>query len=536
MDERIDPQSYGPEPVRPPMMDMVEPLAQALQSIEPEMAHLVNSVGSYSQKRDWGDILMSKAFTGQTVEGMWNEVNAAKAADMALDLAGDSADFDDTEFDEILSQLDSEVNSSPQVPQIGNPKTPPREAMALSALLSLGTPEHAFNIGAAPFMGMLQQRDQDFQQQMLVYKANLQKREEKIGYLKLRLQEQSARDIKKAEERGRLRLEEKQRVQSAIARISQANIPGDALVALEELQGTPYYNRYKAVAERVDKELTDKWNAEQEARRALTAQREAQEENIQARTKRIDALLPWDVKDAQLGHEIDHLKKQLIASDVRMLPQTEKLMRLRVEAQRQKNSLYPVEVANRAQMAQFYAALAAQNFQLAVEKFNFDKNQFNAQIAEEAYKALRSAEESEIESLKEERDWVFKKRNDFWNEDTGKYEGEDAARLTAQLAELEKQIAAKEKSLTSRKPPTTSSAGPTQISAPPSPQMSKNFQLDNKAIEEFIKNNPKGGELPLGEIGAKRTGSAVKNLFGQAKKPKKKVKVGSPGSKWGPPR
>lgn len=442
-DPRTDPQQYGPpqpQPVRQPLTDQVEPLRQALQNMDPEMAYLVDSVGSTVGRRSNADVAMKAALTdGATVKSLREQVQAADAAEAALKAAEESMTLDDSTFDKLLGQLDQETNQMPQVPQRGAFEQPSHLEQGIAAFTSLGTPEHAFDIGAVPYQVSAMRREEQYGYAQDRYKSQLQGREDRLQLLKLRLTEQNRRDLAQLEVKRQAGDKKAKAVMDAVQDLLNAKRPNVARAAWMQLAdpSSPAYDAksaqtYKSIMDEIEADNQKEWQAKQnqvqaqtEATNALRAQREFQ-------VRKGEALLDFQVQTAKDKNALDAIKIQLGNSQVKMLPQTEELLRQRVEMAKLKNRYYPTEVSIRATTAQFYMGMATANFDRLMEVDRRDRDQWWHTQAEDAKEQKRLATQEVLDSTEAERKYALDERDSYdknsgdwkrWDRYAGKLEG-----------------------------------------------------------------------------------------------------------------
>ena len=192
-DRSTDPGAYGPqgpELTRQPATDVVEPMRQALSDISPEESYVIDSVGKAVGKSTSAGLLLKHAMqTGETTESIRKTIEAADASEMALELAEVSIaqGIDDDEFERLLAQMGQEGQNMPGIPQRGQQKMPGHLEQGLAALLSLGTPEHAFSIGAVPYQNEARKVEEQYQHDVQAYGQEMAKRSERINMLEMRM-------------------------------------------------------------------------------------------------------------------------------------------------------------------------------------------------------------------------------------------------------------------------------------------------------------------------------------------------------------
>lgn len=206
-DPRINPQSYGPEQAgltgqggqdaaisppgppltRAPMTDLTSVYKDALDALDPEEAYFLDSLAIGHQKRQSTNVLLDAAMSGETIESIRGQVQAAEASEKALKLAEQSMGLSDDEFNQVLAQLQGEMGTMPNLPERGQIEQPDRLSQGLAAVLSLASPQHAFSIGAVPYQEMARRREEAYQMDVQRYGQAMAKRKEGLEMLELRL-------------------------------------------------------------------------------------------------------------------------------------------------------------------------------------------------------------------------------------------------------------------------------------------------------------------------------------------------------------
>jgi hypothetical protein len=194
----------NPMAVNQPYRDMTRPLEDALSNLEPEVAYLINTVGSGVQRGDSTRLLLDQAAKGETVDSMRSQVNAARASDEALRLAEESLNLSDSEFNQLMEELRGEVEGRPVMPRTEEPESPSTLEQIISAGLSLAMPNQAFKIGAVPYEVAKQRRDEQYQVNVQRYGDQMARRAERIDLLENRVRIAETRRREAAENVRRL--------------------------------------------------------------------------------------------------------------------------------------------------------------------------------------------------------------------------------------------------------------------------------------------------------------------------------------------
>lgn len=262
MDPRTLPQNYGPVGYgpKPPMTDGLAPLRDALAGVDPEMAHLVNSLGNATRNRDSSAGLIDLALKGENMDTLHGQVIAADAAEQAREMAEETIDMDDSQFEALMGQLANETNMMPDMPTRGAYEQPSHLESAVAALTGILNPEFAFDAGAAPYRVSAQRREERYAEAQDRFKWDTQRRNDRMDLLKMRISEQTRRDMAVLQERTRRGDKLAGDVQTAIARILSANRPGEATLAWQELYRLDPSRAaaYKTQVDQIEAEATEK--------------------------------------------------------------------------------------------------------------------------------------------------------------------------------------------------------------------------------------------------------------------------------------
>jgi hypothetical protein len=209
---RIDPQQYGPQQgmdtpvdggpsyVRSPLTDAVAEMRDALSSVDPEMAYLVDAVAANTKKRSGADLLLDEAFKGNDLSVLRGNVEAADASEEAYQMALETMKLSDKDFERLMGELEGAM-ALPELPEMGQPQQPGQLEQGLAALLSIGTPEHAFEIGSVPYQNEMRKVEQQYLLDQQRYGQKMAQREAKIRMTELRL---SQADKRREEARQRI--------------------------------------------------------------------------------------------------------------------------------------------------------------------------------------------------------------------------------------------------------------------------------------------------------------------------------------------
>ncbi len=193
--DRTNPNSYGPDPsrmlgpqlTRQPLSDTVQPIQEALDSLAPEEAYLIDSLGQGAKRTVNSQLIHDMAMSGETTDTMRAQVQAAKASDQALSMAEQSMNLGDDEFEKIFAQLQSEMGSTPAVPERGPMQAPGHLEQGLAALMSLANPRYAYDIASVPYQNQARIREENYQTAVQKYGQEMAKRGDRIQMLELRM-------------------------------------------------------------------------------------------------------------------------------------------------------------------------------------------------------------------------------------------------------------------------------------------------------------------------------------------------------------
>lgn len=174
------PVNYGPVTPR-----LGEGIRDVLKSLDPEMAHLANSVGTSMKRRTNLDTVMKGAFMGQTPQEMAEYADAEEASREALRMAQESLSLSDREFDSAITHLKQEVQGGPTLPVRQEPQNVSPWQAALTLLGISAAPHAAFEVGAAPFLANQQTADRQYEDSLRQYQVDTRQHESAIDVARL---------------------------------------------------------------------------------------------------------------------------------------------------------------------------------------------------------------------------------------------------------------------------------------------------------------------------------------------------------------
>lgn len=392
-----------------------------------------------------------------------------------------------------------------QTPKKGYPAYPTRKKAKMGtpdlgqlfvALLGAGlNPRYAAQIMASPFVAQLAKYGEDVKmagQEFKDAEGQYGAETHRIEFDARQAMQQAELDMRMLNAKAEAGDKKAANIYRAVGRILQANVAGDPTIALEELRelDSERAAEYEPIARAQEARLA-KQNAQADI--DFAERKESSDLRQQTLANRL-SLFPYQEQMAKMGLNVAGLKQTLLESKVRMLPETEKSIRLRNELMAQRKHWYPIEVGTRVNMASYYASLAWGTFER-------NRMQFNQNRDEWAYRTLVDGIEWQRQDLERERDELRDETKELQTSldfAVASRDKESETGIKAQMQKNKSDLAANERKLQSLKPPKP----PRFESQPPAPPEPPTIP-GTKGVKPPKSTQPPGlsGKLPPKKLG-----------------------------------
>lgn len=162
------------------------------QFLNPLQISIADDVAGQVKNRTAGETAMKRAFAGESLAdqayadklaAQQSEEQAHMAA--AQQVAAQTMDLDDKQFQELMDRLKTEMGTVPAPPMRGGPEMPNNWQLLAGLVGSILDPAQSAEIAASPFQSKLIQEARDFQNKQAEYEADLAARGERIKMLQM---------------------------------------------------------------------------------------------------------------------------------------------------------------------------------------------------------------------------------------------------------------------------------------------------------------------------------------------------------------
>lgn len=187
-------------PQTPNVYDILDPFEQ----------HYLESTAKNVSRRTEVDGIRQMARMGKSLAEIQADMDSqalqSEIDKTATELASATAHLSDKEFQQVQQQITQEMGNAPQAPQMQTAAQPNVWQSIVAAATSLFDPQHAFDIGAAPYVAAQNQADQQNQLNMANYQI-----QDKAHTNKLNVLQRQADDIRMRDQADQASLDREQR-------------------------------------------------------------------------------------------------------------------------------------------------------------------------------------------------------------------------------------------------------------------------------------------------------------------------------------
>ena len=215
-----------------------------------------------------------------------------------------------------------------------------------------------------------------------------------------------------------------------IGKIQAANLPGEALLAWEELNriDAPTAMRYKAHAQQIDAANASKFKTEQEGRELTNKKRQQAYEQA-------EKLFPFKATTEEQKSIISTYAAEIASNDVKMLPTQNELLKARAQIAQVDAQYREWEKITDYNRAMFDSTIALAQLQNSINNYSLNRDEFTYRMTLDSHNnAVRLLEQNRA-SLNAELDTHEKRLDDLENQRKFISEQVEAESMTAEQAQ-----------------------------------------------------------------------------------------------------
>ena len=193
--------------------------------------YVFNQLGNQTKQQQTFENDLSLVKQGLSLDEIQREQERQALLKKAGELAQTTAHIDNKRFDELRAMIAGEMNSPVAMPGKPELQDPSLLSMIAGTAGAFLTPEHAFDVGAAPFVNKLKQQGEDYQRELERYEREREDKGNRIKLLMDELQLQNQRDVQEQNALDSSLQRQSQHIQNELNRLNNAEIQGDKLDA-----------------------------------------------------------------------------------------------------------------------------------------------------------------------------------------------------------------------------------------------------------------------------------------------------------------